>query len=106
MKWKSPPFAPPQSISSSVTDLLEDVFSHVRVHSRQRVIEHVNVGTVVQGTGQRHSRPLTTTQVDATLACRQSKTGRSQIKHKFSNVPISVRSPSGSCWKSASSAQA
>ena len=33
-------------------DILEDVFSHMRVHGRQRVVKQVHVRVVIGGPGQ------------------------------------------------------
>ena len=46
-------------------DLLEDVFSHVRINSRKWVIQQINVCILVHCPGQRYSLLLSTTQVDA-----------------------------------------
>ena len=45
-------------------DLLKDVFSHVGVHSTQRVIQQVDVRLLVDRPGKTHSLLLTPTQVD------------------------------------------
>lgn len=41
------------------------MFGHMGVHSRQRVVQQVNVGVAVQSSGQAHPLPLATGEVDA-----------------------------------------
>lgn len=45
-------------------DVVEDVFGHVGVHGRQRVIQQVDICLVVQSSGQTHPLSLATRQVD------------------------------------------
>ncbi len=44
---------------------LEDVFSDVRIHGAQWVIQQIHIGVVVHGPRQRHPLLLSSAQVDA-----------------------------------------
>lgn len=51
--------------SLGTDEVVEDVFGHVGVHSRQRVVQQVNISVAVQSSGQAHPLSLTTGEVDA-----------------------------------------
>jgi hypothetical protein len=46
-------------------DPVEEVFAHMHIHSRERVIQQVDISVLIHGPGQADSLLLTTTQVDA-----------------------------------------
>ncbi|TNN53942.1 hypothetical protein EYF80_035840 [Liparis tanakae] len=46
-------------------EVVKDVFGHVGVHGRQRVIQQVDVSVAVQGSGQTDPLPLPSGEVDA-----------------------------------------
>ena len=46
-------------------DPVEEVLAHMHIHSRERVVQQVDVSVLIHGPGQAHSLLLTTAQVDA-----------------------------------------
>lgn len=44
-------------------DLIKDVLTHVGIHSRERIIQQIDIGFPVDGTSQTHPLLLTSRQV-------------------------------------------
>jgi hypothetical protein len=48
-------------------DSVKQMLAHMYIHSRQGIIQQVNVAVLVHSSGQTHSLLLTTTQVDTLI---------------------------------------
>lgn len=99
-------------------DFVKDVLAHVRIDSRQRIIQQVYISRPVDGPGEAHPLLLPTREVqslyehdhfklsDITLMIWGKKIYVKGTKNVHTFSPISVASPAGRMSRSGSSAQA